>query len=235
MKAEVVDKSLHPEGWETPHYEPGMDREWLPTSDPNVRFFDSYSMHSIRELYCISEICQSHVPERIVEYGTASGGLTRLLGRWAFITDAKVLSIENNTYAGLLGLDKLAKLLEELPIELLKANEYDQTTFDRVQEFAAEGKTMFYCDGGNKPLELRSCASILKPGDLLVTHDYMPEVTNLGDINLPKLLAEVAFIPKRKADAVIEKYNLKKVFENYLGENEDGVRLTRLLALQLKE
>ncbi len=212
-----------------------IDRPWDPLKGINIRFFDSMSMHSLPELYAISEMCLSHKPERIVEYGTAMGGLTRLLGRWAFLTDAKVLSIENGTYASVMELPKYEALLRKLPVELLWANEYDQSTYERVQEFAAEHKTMFYCDGGNKPMELKSCAAILKAGDLLVTHDYELELERL-DITLPPLLKEVSVISVKQAQKVIERENLEVLFEEYLGVDEEtGKRRTRLLALRRKD
>lgn len=216
-----------------------MDRVWE-TAEMNIHFFDVISMHSPQELYLISEICRSFCPERIIEYGTAVGGLTRLFGRWAYLSDAKVLSIENGCYAHMKNLPKHRELLEMLPcVELLDANEYNQATYERVQEFAAEGRTMFYCDGGNKPLELRWCAAIMKESDLLVTHDYEPKRDrwDISGVALPPLLAEVGFVTKAQVEAIEKAEGLEKVFEEYLGvvDEETGKRHCRVLALQRKK
>ena len=36
----------------------------------------------------------------------------------------------------------------------------------------SEGKTMYYCDGGDKILEINLYASVLKAGDVIACHDY---------------------------------------------------------------
>ena len=213
-----------------------MDRAWNGMGGLNVHFFDAYSMHNITELFALSEILHSFAPERIVEYGSAYCGLTRLFGRWAFLADAKVLGIEDHTYTNLRGWDKSMELMKQLPVELLEADEYKQETYERVQSFARDHRTLFYCDGGNKPAELRWCANILNPGDLLVTHDFDMDLDSKNvTFGLTDLMLEVAHITKAQAELVIEKFNLERVFEDKLGDDESGKRRTRLLALRLKE
>jgi len=163
-----------------------MKRPWHEMKDGNVIFFDVISMHKISELFAIAQMCYSHYPERIVEYGTAMGGLTRLLGRWAYVTGAKVLSIDSSKwgYASRTDYKKHNELLERLPVELLDINESTQECYTKIQLFAEGYRTLYYCDGGNKPAEFRWCARILKPGDLLITHDYDLTKEDLAGITL---------------------------------------------------
>ena len=213
-----------------------MNRAWMRMNDLNVNFFDACSMHSITELFALSEICYSFAPERIVEYGYAYCGLTRLFGRWAALYDAKVLGIDDHTYTNIRnGWDRSFALMKQLPVELLDANEYKQPTYNRVQEFSRDHRTLFYCDGGNKPLELRWCAQILKPEDLLMCHDFDMDLTK-GVTSLSGIMLEMAQVTTEQAEAVIEQFNLERVFEDKLGNDEaTGLRRTRLLALRLKE
>ncbi len=210
-----------------------LDAPWDYATDMNVQFFDCISMHSLSELYAISEMLIRHNPKVIVEYGTATGGLSALFGKWAFLSGAKVLTIDNECYSSMKHFPRHRKILELFGVEIYFGDEYQQSTYEKVQEFAEGKKTFFYCDGGNKPLEFRICAQILKPGDLLVSHDYEMELES-GMSSLPPLLLEVAHVTKKQADRTIKEFGLEKMFEAYLGEDENGNRKTRLLAVRLK-
>lgn len=51
------------------------------------------------------------------------------------------------------------------------------------------GKTLLFCDNGDKPLEVKLYSPFLKPGDILVVHDWMteikPEHIPIGFIPIP--------------------------------------------------
>ncbi len=218
---------------DVPGFIGNMDYPWGPASDGNFWFFDITSMSMLAEAFALSQICIRHNPERIVEYGTAMGGLTRCFGRWAFLTDAKVLSIDSSVsgYATMEDFPKHKALMEQLPIELLDMNEYNQECYDRVQDFTKDHKALFFTDGGNKPAEFRWCARILKPGDLLVTHDYGMTQKELDDVTLPGFWKETGHIREEQAQRVIDEFNLETVFDDEL---RGGVTTTRLLAVRLK-
>ena len=209
-----------------------FNRPWEAAAQLYVHFFDIHSMHQLRELFAISEILYSFQPDRIVEYGTAMGGLTALFGRWAFANEAEVLSIDNGCYSHMGSCLYMKDVLKTLPVELLDMNEYKQECYEKVQDYSKDHRTLFYCDGGNKPLELKTCARILKPEDLLVCHDYDMTFENLKAATLPPLLMEVAHITKEQAQVVIEKEDLVRMFEPEIGDDEEGKRRTRLLALR---
>lgn len=215
-----------------------MERPWIRAQNWNANFFDVFCMHSMKELYAISEILKSHVPERIVEYGTAYGGLTRLLGRWAYLYDCEVLTIENGGYTSQDGHEKDFKLFDILPVKFLRKSEYLQETYDEVQEFSRDKRTLFYCDGGNKPLEFRSISRILKPHDLLVTHDYDMDDSPgsfLLKSDLNPIVISVAHVKKEFAEKCIKENDLEVVFEELLGGGKrKDERITRLLAVRKK-
>ncbi len=217
-----------------------MDRTWLPAQELNMEFFDIFSMHSLPDLHAISEILKSFMPERIVEYGTAYGGLTKCLGRWAYLYDAKVLSIENHCYTNVAHpiIRKSMELLKQLPVELMDVNEYEQKAYSRIQDFFRGHKTLYYCDGGNKPLEFRWCARIIQDDDILVTHDYDMEFG--GDVisSFTGIMLEMGHITKAQAKTVMDKYNLEPVeeFEKYLGKDkETGKRVSRIFAVRKRK
>ena len=214
-----------------------MNEEFTLDFGPNTKFFDVFSMHNLLELYAISRLCYFHDPKCIVEYGTALGGLTRLFGRWSYVAGAKVLTVEDATYSALTHHPQVCEdIMNNLPITFYKGNEYKQETYDTVQRFVSDKKTLFYCDGGNKLQELKWCANIMDGQDLLLTHDYDMSKEEIDSITLPPLLAEVAHIRKEQVQQIISDFSLKVVFEKQLGRR-DGCdrRLTHILALQKKE
>lgn len=206
--------------------------------DPNAHFGDIWSMHSMAELYAIQLITQTFKPERIVEYGTGLGGVTRLFGRCVVAEkmDCKVLTIEDGTYCRADNFPELRKLINnnELPIQFLYGNEYWQEVYTQVQEFIEDKKTLFYCDGGNKPLEMRWCAALLKPGDLLLVHDF--EIGDKSGVTLNPLLGEIAYVARHQVERVKETYGLRVVLEELLGSYDLDwpERPTRILALKKK-
>ena len=46
-------------------------------------------------------------------------------------------------------------------------------------------RALVFCDGGDKPRELHLYAPILRPGDLLLAHDYQNEYGDAALVGLP--------------------------------------------------
>lgn len=207
--------------------------------NPNVKFGDIFAMHTMAELYAISAIVETFKPERVVEYGTAMGGVTRLLGRHAYVQDAgmKILTIEDGTYASMNNYEKHRDLINQpaLPISFLIGNEYWEETYQQVQLFVKGFKTLYYCDGGNKPLEMKSCARLLEQEDLLLVHDF--ELGDKEGITLPPLFAEVGEVTRRQVQRVMDSEGLEVVLEDFLGPYDKNwpERPTRILALKKKK
>lgn len=71
-----------------------------------------------------------------------------------------------------------------------------------AQECAKKGKTVLFCDNGNKIIEFNALSDKLKPGDMIVTHDWGVEIKE-KDIELSGLKtleidkkAQLAFFEK---------------------------------------
>ena len=128
-----------------------------------------------------------------------------------------------------------------LPVRLVDGTEYSQELYEEVQAFTSEYRTLFYCDGGNKPLEMRICGKIAKPGDILVVHDYDLENVTHGRavikhcvperVNLGTPFAEIGHVTPRQVDAAMRAFGLETIFEEYLGSANGEYRKTRMLAL----
>jgi predicted O-methyltransferase YrrM len=183
-------------------------------------------MHSAEELFYISELLRFQCPERIVEYGTGEGGLTVLLGRWAgMYQDVKVLSIENHTYTKFL--PRFMQELQRLPVEVLVGDEFSQAVYERVQVFVRDHKTFFYCDGGAKKNEFDWCSRLLKPDDLVVTHDYNMTKEQLACVTLPEPIKELGHVTVAQMSKLLVMHDLEPVFV-------EDLKQTRLFAARKK-
>jgi cephalosporin hydroxylase len=118
-------------------------------------------------------------PERILEIGTGSGGLSVLLALYARKTGADFVTIDRNECDPL-----AAAVIDSVPRRVplrsstgawpsrvvcdVWAREY------AVNEFLSNpGRVLLLCDGGDKERELRTFAPALKAGDFVMVHDYL--------------------------------------------------------------
>ena len=50
---------------------------------------------------------------------------------------------------------------------------FEKSTIEKIQKYIQEpGKTLVFCDGGNKKREFNLFAKYLKVGDIIMGHDY---------------------------------------------------------------
>lgn len=110
-------------------------------------------------------------PVRVLEIGTAAGGLTLLLRDLldeAGYRSAQLWTIDSMemTRSYLLGNDNLRSI---------HADAFAPDALTELQAWVAEpGPTLVLCDGGDKPREFRTFAPHLKSGDIIMAHDYAP-------------------------------------------------------------
>jgi len=68
---------------------------------------------------------------------------------------------------------------------VLEVNRYTDDIFERVDYLknmiSNTGTTLVLCDNGNKPLEVQAFAPALKPGDVIMAHDYFPVKQEPGE------------------------------------------------------
>jgi predicted O-methyltransferase YrrM len=111
-------------------------------------------------------------PKRILEIGTALGGLTEFL---------KLMSDEMNMNIDILSFDIAGrhnyKKLRQKGIDIRVENIFEQNYTGLKNMFVSdfikrEGVTLVLCDGGNKIKEFNILSKHLKKGDLIMAHDY---------------------------------------------------------------
>lgn len=107
----------------------------------------------------------------VVEIGVEHGGLAALLASYGRYTGRDYRGVD-------ISLRSLAPAVREHAGALLY--ERDAWATDTLAEVATwlgqhPRPALIFCDGGDKPRELRTYARIIRPGDILVGHDYHNE------------------------------------------------------------
>jgi hypothetical protein len=105
-----------------------------------------------------------------VEIGVMNGGLADLmLRRQDIVGDIRYLGVEVNK-AGV-----RPRILERPEIIIGNCFEHIGT----IQNFIGSHPrpAVIYCDGGNKPQEMRTFSQVLREGDFLLAHDYPGETS----------------------------------------------------------
>jgi len=113
-------------------------------------------------------------PKRILEIGTADGGLTLMLRH---ILDSKnlnssiirtydIIEQKNLKNKNIQGIEIITKSPFNYPYSEL---EYPEEIKEFIQN---EGVTLVLCDGGSKINEFRLISPFLKIGDVIMAHDY---------------------------------------------------------------
>ena len=104
-------------------------------------------------------------PKRVLEIGTGRGGFTLLLA--GMVGAGNVRSYDKRDCVD-------SDVLDEIGVD-----RRIEDVFDHVSEIASyikgRGRTVVFCDGGNKVYEVRKFAPLLKSGDYILAHDYAPD------------------------------------------------------------
>lgn len=118
---------------------------------------------------------EKYPPARIIEIGTYAGGFITALALHAWWIGATVISYDIARPH-----ERVVQLAAKLGVTFATAD-----VWTRVEEIgriiASPGRTFVLCDGGNKPRELATFATFLKPGDVIAAHDYVPIDGPQGD------------------------------------------------------
>lgn len=113
----------------------------------------------------LGEFFCRYIPARIVEIGTAAGGLTMMLAD--LVTNAKIRTYDVRPCRN-------SAALRRMGIDLRVAD--SRQIADDLGSFAGQpGRTVIVCDGGNKPAEVKMAAELAKSGDIILAHDYAPD------------------------------------------------------------
>jgi predicted O-methyltransferase YrrM len=120
-------------------------------------------------------------PARILEIGTASGGLTMMLRDLldeVHLPDTGIFSYDiNPDYDRHQLLNRIgagANINFQLKNLFNHAYSDLENKSNPVELIQQPGVTIVLCDGGSKKNEFRILAEYLKPGDIIMAHDYSP-------------------------------------------------------------
>lgn len=98
---------------------------------------------------------------RVLEIRTATGGFIRAVRD---LTNAEIVTYDIKE-------TKHKATLEENNITVKVQSVFDD--FDFVEDYISrENQVLVICDGGNKPKEFEVFSRLLKPGDIIMAHDY---------------------------------------------------------------
>jgi len=119
----------------------------------------------------LSYAIQRERPRRIIELGTANGGLSCLIGTYTCQE-----GIEFDTYDPLDYIINFHKdLFKTLNINYHQENCFEENIFKSIcNKIADKGKSFILCDGGNKIKEFEEFHKYMKYGDIICMHDYSP-------------------------------------------------------------
>lgn len=137
----------------------------------------SFCGHIIRQthsaLFILEQILVSN-PDitRIVELGTACGGLALFFGLHMFGRNGRVLTLDISPAMS----DQWYRVADRLNIQFRKRDVWDERTVNEVSEFIKSGRALIFVDGGDKPKELTLYAPRAKKNDLILIHDYAAEI-----------------------------------------------------------
>jgi predicted O-methyltransferase YrrM len=148
----------------------------------SIKFLGFEMQQHPHALSAFSVLFENIFPARIIEIGTSIGGLSVFLALVAPTITCDI--IDYRMYRN---------IHNALGIDFRLGN-----VFDHVQEMGAlikqPGITVLLCDGGNKPREFNTFSKFLKPGDVIMGHDYSvnPAIWAFSEIRLEDVAATVS-------------------------------------------
>jgi len=131
--------------------------------------------HTWDELGAILAIIYYFKIEAFVEFGVHKGGLSSFLAFHTYLNeDFKYLGIEKK----LEDIDprflKMASFIHN--VTFFHGSVFSRKCTELIRKFInISGKSLIYCDNGDKPMEFLVYSDIIKVGDLLMVHDYPRE------------------------------------------------------------
>lgn len=172
--------------------------EW---TAPNGAVFEMQHRYEDRAL--IEDVIRAHAPDLAIELGTAKGGFACLLASIV----PRVVTVDHCVDDGDVSLwDRLTAAYPNLCPVVMDCLAFDargswsvltRTGALTLSDLEGSSRTLLYTDNGNKVEEITRFAPLLKPGDLLGTHDYLTEVPIEW---VEPFLADLGFVPHRHDD-----------------------------------
>lgn len=151
------------------------------------------------------------VPSQILEIGTYNGGLTLLLRD--ILDDLNMESCKIQTYDIIDSPDILKnEILNGKNIDIKMKNIFDENFTklidnDIINYIQQEGPSIILCDNGNKIQEFNILSEYLKKGDIIMAHDYSPNIEYFNS-HIKNKIWNYCEIKDDDILKSVEKYNL---------------------------
>ena len=123
--------------------------------------------HSYAEIAFIDQVLTEQTFKTLIEFGTARGGLSLLLGLHALRVGGHAYTFDvsgeplHNLYA---------KLKPLIPLTFLQMDVLSDEARKLIPKLVEKGRTLIYCDAQKKK-EFNLYAPLLKKGDVIMAHD----------------------------------------------------------------
>ncbi len=141
-------------------------------SKGTTTFLGLYMMQNRNAPFAFQELtrhlaAEGRRPARVIEIGTGFGGLSVLLQVYCLAVGAEFITYDTSGHAG------ETDLFKRLQIDLrVRDTTHEFVVAEIAREIQREGLTLLVCDGANKVHEVETFSDYLKPGDLVMAHDY---------------------------------------------------------------
>lgn len=152
--------------------------------------YKGYTAQQHEDVFAVFEEFLAEIrPSRILEIGTAGGGLTLFLRH-----TLNKLGLDNSTIRSLevhemKWYDTIRS--ENIQIEILNVFDHAYFNLEKPEEIVPyiqqEGVTLVLCDGGYKIGEFNSIAPHIKVGDYIMAHDYIDTLDNYKENYVNKI------------------------------------------------
>jgi hypothetical protein len=109
----------------------------------------------------------------IIEIGTANGGLT------VFLNEIKSDTTELHSFDIRLPSHFNENLFKGINLHILSV--FSEEGESIIKELISKGRCLILCDGGNKVNEFNHFSQLIKPGDMIMAHDYCDTVENFNN------------------------------------------------------
>lgn len=160
-------------------------------------------------------------PKQILEIGAQAGGLTLCISYilQELNLETKIKSFDVKHIPGREYVEERFKNVEFIIDDIFIHSYYDLKDEKRenVKDFIQqEGSTIILCDGGSKKNEFRILSEYLKPGDIIMAHDYSPNEEYFNSVTRPQGVWGWQEISDNDVRESMEKFNLKfYMFETF--------------------
>lgn len=160
------------------------------------------------------ELLKTIKPSRVLEIGTALGGLTSYIN---VMCERLGLDTQIRTYDKL-GRHEYKKMKTngiDVRIENIFLDGYRGLANHEVKSFIQkEGPTVVLCDGGNKIAEFNILSEFLKSGDVILAHDYAFDAATFQS-NIKDKYWNWHEISENDILPSVQKYNLKPYMKEF--------------------